>query len=271
VETHDLYAYAENRFMGARWSIRSAMIFICLMALAFAIARIVWIEPLRRRAQGVARLQPRARLMKRVEYVMSQPVPRDPKNPRAILPLTLPAPKLPTRSEKAWHQLKSILAGGNEVNEEVVAISFLRSSGGATDDDLALIANIPSVEALDLTHCIVERFGTGIKSTNGGAPHVTDAGILKVAKLPFLKKVVASRAQLTDCSCEALSGSQSLETLGADYTAITDAGLLTLAKISSLKTVDLIATSVTDEGAEAFKRLRPDVRLRYSSRPNTCR
>jgi Leucine Rich repeat len=272
--------------MHIRWSVRSTLLFVLAVAIALAVIRVGWIEPLRRQAREMAAIQSHATVSGQLLNVPAQ-IPKEPASPfrdmdegtseiqklvaKALsqhvpdswdtLELVLQRSsqiKRPAQSPQ-WDQLRSVFAGSDSVNQEVIAICF--NSPGATDDDLAMIARISTVQQLDLTHVVTERKGSAIHCHNGGAPHVTDKGIKAIATLPHLLRLNVYRSQITDQGCIALSESKSLITLGADETAITDEGLRALAKIPSLRRLGLQSTKITPAGIEEFKRLRPDIAI----------
>ena len=272
--------------MHIRWSVRSTLLLVLAVAIAIAVIRVGWIEPLRRQAREMTAINSHATVSGQLLNVPAQ-VPKEPASPSGHLDEgtseiekllakahTHPVPnhwdtmelvlqrssqvQRPARSHQ-WDYIRSVIAGTGSVNQNVIAISF--NSPGATDDDLAMIARTSTVQQLDLTHVVTERNGTAEHCHNGGAPHVTDKGIKAIATLPHLLVLNAYKSQITDQACIALSESKSLIVFGAHETAITDEGLRALARIQSLRRLELQSTKITPAEIAEFKRSRPDIAI----------
>ena len=107
-----------------------------------------------------------------------------------------------------------------------------------TADDLALLAALPDLVALDL-----------------GQTEIGDAELAELGDLTQLESLGLRGALISDGGLASLAGLQSLDSLDLNATAISDAGLAHVAQLAALETLNLDGTSVTDEGLRALAEL----------------
>jgi hypothetical protein len=118
---------------------------------------------------------------------------------------------------------------------------LLMSAGGATDESLRAIGQLPNLEKLYI----------------GRGPTVTDAGVLHLRKLHKLKSVELYSVNITDESLRVFGTMRQLEGLylsGVEETHITDTGLEHLHGMKKLRTLSLGGgNKVTDEGVRKIQ------------------
>jgi hypothetical protein len=204
-------------------AIRTLVLLTSLICVALVVLHYGWLEPLRRYNRSVAAL-------KRRSVAASEQLRNVSPNYHAFRTSSHSGEQV-----KLWADVKRALVGPNAAAANIVDITFLESPQYATDQDLALIAQIPTVEKIDLTRIEHTQRGGVTWSTNTGARHVTDEGIRHLCTLPRLRWLNASGSKLSDVSCQALSNSSTLQVFSADGTGITDAGLQVLTAIPSLQ------------------------------------
>jgi hypothetical protein len=137
--------------MYIRWSVRSSLLFVWAVAIALAVIRVGWIEPLRRQAREIAAIKSHATVSGQLLYVPVQ-IPKEPVSPFRhmddetseieklvakahtepvpnswdTLELVLQRSSQVKRSAQShrWDELRSVFAGSASVNQDVIAISF---------------------------------------------------------------------------------------------------------------------------------------------------
>jgi len=133
---------------------------------------------------------------------------------------------------KWLHPLRDAI--GEEAFGEVTGVQLMRTA--VTDDDLRLLAAVPTIEYVNLN-------GT----------QVTDAGLVHLRACPKLNMLQFDGMPITDAGIAELTRHQSLASLSLSGTKITDAALEHLAKLPKLKELWLRNTAITDAG---YKRLQ---------------
>jgi uncharacterized protein (TIGR03067 family) len=110
-------------------------------------------------------------------------------------------------AKAAITKLKSLGADIREIDGEVKSVSFRK----ATNEALALLAALPTLEEIDLT----------------SAREVSDAGLVHLKGLPNLKTLkFTDVGGVTDAGMPSLAGIKSLEELNLAGTGVTDKGLI---------------------------------------------
>jgi len=115
-----------------------------------------------------------------------------------------------------------------------------------TDDDLALVARLPDLQALYLSRT-----------------QITDKGLAHLAGMSSLQHLALDSTRITDAGIQHLRTLPALKSLCLVDTNLTDEGLPALAEMPALDSVMLDkAPKITDEGIEKFrKRCRRFVRV----------
>ena len=136
---------------------------------------------------------------------------------------------------------RSIEAQGGQViraaDNNIVEVSLART--WASDDDVARLTAVKSLERLDLSFT-----------------YVTDAGIQKLQQLPNLHELNLDTAEaLTDAAASYLRGAKQLQKLVLRGVDITDVGMPYLAALTNLKSLDLSYTMIGDVGLESLPAL----------------
>ena len=111
----------------------------------------------------------------------------------------------------------------------------LRFAGVVSDDDLAVLDELPDIQ---------ELYATG--------PKLTDAGLAHLEGLANLQTLLLPSARITDRGLEHLERLSYLRELDLDYTPLTDAGLKRLATLTNLRDLSLARTKITDEGLKSL-------------------
>jgi internalin A len=119
---------------------------------------------------------------------------------------------------------------------------------GLTDEDMPILAKLPSLRALQLA---------------GNA--ITDNGLGPIAKLPLLSRLKLAHTYITDRGLATLKPLSRLAELDLFDTEISDDGLKELAAFRSLTDLDLGMTEITDAGLAHLRRLRALKRLNLES------
>jgi Leucine-rich repeat (LRR) protein len=147
------------------------------------------------------------------------------------------------------------------------------SLSNATDDSLAVLAQLPNLEVLNLRGTAITD--DGLKHLRGhrrlrslllGSTNVTDHGAILLLSLPALEIVDLQQTKITDAGAASLSQIRQLQHLNLSGTAITDASIPHLIKIPQLKGLGMVGSRVTDEGFMQFARACPEVTLRLPIR-----
>jgi hypothetical protein len=127
----------------------------------------------------------------------------------------------------------------------------LRAVGtyNATEDDLRLISQFPSIEWLSLD------------------ARLRDEGMEQVARLRNLKELELEAPHVTDRGLAHVARLHKLERLAIGYARITDAGLKHLAELSNLKSLLLDRTQVTGEGVNWLRKRIPSVAIYPENSP----
>lgn len=112
----------------------------------------------------------------------------------------------------------------------------------ATDTDLAMVAQLPKVQQLDLHNTAV-----------------TDAGLAAIADLTSLTHLHLNGTAVTDTGLAHVKKLEGLVYLNLYNTGVTDEGIKNLSGLKQLKRVYLWQTKVTDAGAKSLKSALPEV------------
>jgi len=131
---------------------------------------------------------------------------------------------------------------GEEAFGEVIGVQLQDTP--ATDDDLRLLADLPSIEQVWLSRT-----------------KVTDKGLAHLAACPNLKLVILGDTAVTDAGAAHLAKLTMLESLSLSGTKITDAGLVNLAKLTNLKELWLRNTPITDAGYRQLQSALPNCQI----------
>jgi internalin A len=119
---------------------------------------------------------------------------------------------------------------------------------GLTDEDMPILAKLPSLRALQLA---------------GNA--ITDNGLGPIAKLPLLSRLKLAHTYITDRGLATFKPLSRLAELDLFDTEISDDGLKELATLRSLTNLDLGMTEITDAGLAHLRRLPALKRLNLES------
>lgn len=125
--------------------------------------------------------------------------------------------------------------------QPVIGVGF--SGTDVTDDDLAILKNLPSLETLILSRTDI---------SDAGLKHLKGLTSLRQLNLP---------ARTTDHGLKHLERLAKLQTLYLIDTQISDAGLKYLKGLQSLRVVLLNGTRVTADGARDLQRALPRARI----------
>ena len=129
-------------------------------------------------------------------------------------------------ASRNWHEMVNLIAAHPDAR--------LDCGGQATDDVLALLANVPAITSLRL----------------GGSHALTDEGLRALARLPNLRELDISGIPISDAGLEVLFELKKLETLNLAGTRVTDRGIGVLETNRTLRDVNLLWTN-TGDGAIA--------------------
>jgi len=129
-------------------------------------------------------------------------------------------------ASRNWHEIASLIEAHPDAR--------LDCGGQATDDVLALLANVPAITSLRL----------------GGSHALTDDGLRALAGLPNIRELDISGIPLSDAGLEVLFELKKLETLNLAGTRVTDRGIGVLEANRTLRDVNLAWTN-TGDGAIA--------------------
>jgi hypothetical protein len=111
----------------------------------------------------------------------------------------------------------------------------LEANGQMTDDALADLSRLDTIEDLDL----------------GGSKTLTDDGVRHLARLPRLKRLNLSGTAITDRGLQVLNELPNLQTLSLAWTRVTDDGMRPLASCHDLEELDLAGTPTGDGALRA--------------------
>ena len=141
---------------------------------------------------------------------------------------------------KWQHPLRDAL--GEEAFGEVTGVQLMRTA--VTDDDLRLLAAVPTIEYVNLN-----------------STQVTDAGLVHLRACPKLNMLQCDATPITDAGIAELTRHQNLASLSLSGTKITDAGLEHLAKLPKLKELWLRNTAITDAGYKKLQAALPNCEI----------
>ena len=138
---------------------------------------------------------------------------------------------------------------------------------GVGDEAMAVIAQLPALETVDLRLSQVTDYGMAelakcksLRSIGIEGTAVTDEGLKPLVTLPHLQilslGIYREGAQITDEGMKTVGQMQGLESLGLSGTAVTDSGLAYLATASELKNLSLDNTKVTNSGLDHLQPLQ---------------
>jgi len=147
-------------------------------------------------------------------------------------------------------------------DESVLSVS-LRSTG-VTDDELRELAELPEIEALDLSHTQITGEGLEHLKSLGKLKRLFlndtstgDAHMAALAGMADLQLLQLAGTQVTDEGVAQLAGLAQLRILTLNGTAVTDAGLEHLESLANLQTLNLYDTPVTQQGVAALSAALP--------------
>jgi len=135
-------------------------------------------------------------------------------------------------SSRNWHEIRSLI--------EAHAGARLDCGGQATDEVLALLAEVSSITSLGL----------------GGSHALTDDGLRALSSLENLRELDISGIPISDAGLEVLFELKKLETLNLAGTRVTDRGIGVLEANRTLREVNLAWTN-TGDGAIAALAAKP--------------
>jgi hypothetical protein len=135
----------------------------------------------------------------------------------------------------------------------VTRVEYLRNTRPLTEEDFAILQDLPGLQMLDLTH-----FGKPASLGNIGCPEITDAAIPHIIKLQNLQFLLLVNSKVTDEGVVTLCDNlPKLKWIQLSGTPITDVSLEALAELPDLKSLDVQETNVTLEGVRRFDRRHP--------------
>lgn len=157
----------------------------------------------------------------------------------------------------AWLRELSPDAFGDLTAEELLNMRNLDlSSLDVHDEDLALLAGLPSLKSLTLRRTAITDEGLAHLAGPGSLEHlglretaVTDAGMVHVRAIENLRELDVNMCAVGDVGLRELRGLD-LTFLRLNYTQVTDAGLVHIPSLRSLERLDLWGTKVTEAGLD---------------------
>lgn len=166
----------------------------------------------------------------------------------------------------AW--LRSFI--GEDYFQTVVQVNL--SKVKVSDDDLAILENLPDVESVDLSGTEISNDGLvhveGMRKLKGlflWKTLIDDRGLAHLRNLTDLRLLILDGTTVTDAGMENLQGLTNLEDwLGLTDTQMSDEGLKYFKGFKKLKEINLLRTKVTEHGAEELKSSLPNLRISYS-------
>jgi len=157
---------------------------------------------------------------------------------------------LESRGAHFWYS-----ADGNTLPEVATSVSpgrrvfgVVYNAGWTTEWPLDGIETLSEIESLCLSRVVVG-----------------ESGVKEIGKLTRLDTLVINRGGVKDADLDNFRGMARLQHLSLLENPITDFGLTTLTALKSLEDLDVRATSVTTEGVTAFRKVRPDVNVLFTS------
>jgi internalin A len=195
---------------------------------------------------------------------------------------------------------------GEDYFRTVEAVDFATNAGRrkgsqepkATDTSLALLAGVPEVKNLELSHnetvtdeSLVHLSGLRNLTTvylyhtkvcGPGLVHLSklpnlqylelshtpieNIGLEQVHQMHGLKSLRLAHTKITDAGIANLTDLRNLEDLSLKYTDITDESLVYIQKLSSLKELVLTSTKISPAGAQRISQALPNCNVRVSFR-----
>ncbi len=136
----------------------------------------------------------------------------------------------------------------------------------ATDDDLALIGLVPSVESVVLTSTPITSDGlrhlrglSRLRVLSLWKTAIDDRGLAHLAGHTGLENLVLDNTGIGDAGLVHLRDLTELEEwLGLCHTKVTDAGLPNLARLRKLRSLNLIGTQATKAGMRELQKSLPN-------------
>jgi hypothetical protein len=141
---------------------------------------------------------------------------------------------------KWQHPLRDAL--GEEAFGEITGVQLL--STAATDDDVRLIAQFPTMKRVSLSQT-----------------QVTDQGLRHLRKCKKLQMLTLDQLPITDAGVAQLAALPELDSLSLSGTKITDDSLEHLAKMSNLKELWLRNTAITNDGYLKLQAALPNCQI----------
>ena len=141
--------------------------------------------------------------------------------------------------EQLEHLKPAVSRGDRDID-----LDFSKSAVKPTDADLALLAEMPRLERLDLSNSPI---------SNDGLAHLSGH--------TWLRSLDLTGTAIGDDGLKHLAGLTRLRRLTLDSTQITDAGLVHLKRLRRLFVVKVRTTQVTDQGVRELEELLPDTRI----------
>jgi hypothetical protein len=127
---------------------------------------------------------------------------------------------------------------GEEAFGDVIEVDLTVTR--ASDNDLKILADVPTVERLSLSHT-----------------QVTDKGLAHLRGCPRLKFLALNSVQITDDGLTHLASLTELEALGLIGTRVTDDGVRHLMRLEKLRFLSLQDTAISDDGYRKLQAALP--------------
>jgi Leucine-rich repeat (LRR) protein len=185
-----------------------------------------------------------AEALRKIKYVFCRP---KKKGNIEVLVWTDAAPDRRDFSHlKGLHSVKRLWLSGNFSDDDLAPIEGLKtlddldlSRTSVTDAGLAHLRGLTALRILHLTEC----------------KGVTDAGLVHLAGLMALERLYLDRTRIHGDGLKHLQGLKELRLLDVAYTQIDNDSLATVAMLRALDNLDVSGTGITDSGLHRLRRL----------------
>jgi serine/threonine protein kinase len=164
------------------------------------------------------------------------------------------------------HGRRQVAASKSELPPAPYSVFGVRllHSKAISDDDLAHLAPLTSVQGMNFRHCALTGVGfrhlvglANLRDLTLAENPITDDGLREIGKLNQLTTLILSTNKtFTNDGLEHLGGMTHLTLLVLARTRVTDDGLRHLQGVTSLITLELLNTNVSDAGLKHLKGLR---------------